>query len=782
VSFARSGVSVASGATHVWLSLRAIGYGASLTPLGEVPPHLEASRVVYGRARVREWYVNGPLGLEQGFTIPMPPGPAAGALTLSIALSGNVHASVAADGQSVTLSRAGQSVLSYSGLSATDARGRALHSWLQLHAGRLLLRVDARDARYPLRLDPLLQQGEKLTAAGATGNSEFGTSVALSADGDTALIGAPADGGVGAAWVFTRSGTTWTQQGEKLTGSGEIGHGEFGKSVALSADGDTALIGGRGDGGDVGAAWIFTRVGETWSQQGGKLTGGGEVGDGDFGASVALSADGNTALIGGFDDDKEIGAAWVFTRAGETWSQQGEKLTGGGGCGTPFFGTSVALSADGDTALIGGPVDCDTGAAWVFTRSGSTWTQQGEKLSGGQVFGAWREFGERVALSAEGETALIGGSGDDHDRGGAWVFTRSGASWTQQGPMLTASGAIGTRFFGHSVALSSDGETALIGGTYGDTGFPGAAWTFTHTQSGWTQQGERLAGSGENVEGFFGIDGADFGASVALSSDASTALIGGGANNRLLGGAWVFVNQPANPPRTAQYGRCLLVPSAAGERLRGEYANAACTKVGRRRTYEWYPGGASTGFTSKLTRGRATLETVRGSKVTCKTETGAGEYTATGLTTVGGVVLTFTGCERLGEKCATAEAAEGTITTTPLEGELGITRLGKTRAKDNIGLDLFPVGRTGSVMEFDCGAVPVSVRGSMIVPLHANRMALRTKLNFSAAKGKQKPESFVGGPHDVLEVSFNKGPFEQAGLSAKTTQANREALEVNSVL
>ena len=134
----------------------------------------------------------------------------------------------------------------------------------------------------------------------------------------------------GAAWVFTRSGSTWTQQGEKLTGSGESGNGEFGDSVALSSEGNTALIGGRGDNGDLGAAWVFTRSGSSWTQQGEKLTGGGESGKGEFGVSVALSSDGNTALIGGSGDNSDHGAAWVFTRSGSTWTQQGEKLTGGG--------------------------------------------------------------------------------------------------------------------------------------------------------------------------------------------------------------------------------------------------------------------------------------------------------------------------------------------------------------------------------------------------------------------------------------------------------------------
>src|SRR4029077_12561747 len=122
-------------------------------------------------------------------------------------------------------------------------------------------------------------------------------------------------------WVFARSGSTWTQQGSKLTANGENGRARLGRSAAVSSDGSTALIGGPGDNSYLGAAWVFTRSGSTWVQQGSKLTGGGEVGQGEFGSAVALSADGNTALIGA-PHDNGVGAAWVFTRSGAIWTQQ----------------------------------------------------------------------------------------------------------------------------------------------------------------------------------------------------------------------------------------------------------------------------------------------------------------------------------------------------------------------------------------------------------------------------------------------------------------------------
>ena len=204
------------------------------------------------------------------------------------------------------------------------------------------------------------QQGGEITGGGQ--GKDFGAEVALSGDGNTALVGEPYGGGGGAAWVFARSGVTWTQQGGALAdGGAEL----FGRQVALSADGNTALVGGQRSEGKVGTALIFTRAGSAWIQQGGALTGTGEVGGGEFGSGVALSGDGNTALVGGRGDDGEVGAAWVFRRSGATWTQDGEKLTGTGEV-VNGFGAEVALSQDGSTALVGGEL---TQAVWVFVSS-----------------------------------------------------------------------------------------------------------------------------------------------------------------------------------------------------------------------------------------------------------------------------------------------------------------------------------------------------------------------------------------------------------------------------
>ena len=122
----------------------------------------------------------------------------------------------------------------------------------------------------------------------------------------------------GAAWVFTRTGDVWSQQGGKLVGTDAV-NGTLGAyqgySVSLSGDGNTAIVGGYPDNNFTGAAWVYTRTAGVWKQLGSKLVGTGAAGDAEQGISVSLSSDGNTAIVGGFADDIFKGAAWVFTRA-----------------------------------------------------------------------------------------------------------------------------------------------------------------------------------------------------------------------------------------------------------------------------------------------------------------------------------------------------------------------------------------------------------------------------------------------------------------------------------
>ncbi|TML00240.1 MAG: hypothetical protein E6G34_01755 [Actinobacteria bacterium] len=523
------------------LSLGAPAFGriGHLRPAAAVAPRSAGSRLIYAHATVTALYGNGPYGLEQGFILHRRPRAGAGAAVLAMRLSGSLRAEQAGS-QIVFRTRAGAVALRYGELSVIDDRGRSLPAAMRRAGGDLQLLIDDRGARYPLRVDPFFQQGSKLTGGEESGGGELGEGVALSADGNTAVVGGPGDnGGVGAAWVFVRSEGSWSQQGPKLTGAEEVGKARFGFRVSVSSDGNTALIGGPVDNSSVGGAWVFVRSEGSWSQQGPKLTGAEEVGSAEFGIGTALSADGNTAMVGALNDNGGVGAAWVFVRSEGSWSQQGAKLTGSGETGKGHFGLRVALSESGDTALIGAGTDnSSAGAAWVFVRSEGSWSQQGAKLTGSGEVGE-AHVGYSVALSADGNTALVGGLADSSEAGATWVFVRSGGSWSQQGSKLTGGGEVGRGLFGYSVALSADGNTALIGGRGDNTGV-GAAWVFTRSGSTWEQAGTKLTAADASGAGLFG-------AGVALSSDGTTALVGGPGDNTNAGAAWAFVNIPQPP-------------------------------------------------------------------------------------------------------------------------------------------------------------------------------------------------------------------------------------------
>ena len=302
----------------------------------------------------------------------------------------------------------------------------------------------------------------KLMAEDGARNDFFGFSIALS--DDTALIGAlrDDDNGVdaGSAHVLTRIGNSWSQQAKLTAADGAAGD-EFGGNVALN--GDVTVIGARHEddkGASSGSTYVFTRSGTDWNQQAKLTATDGAEGD-VFGISVAISGD--TVVIGAdLADEKgrNSGAAYVFTRSGNTWSQQ-VKLTANDGAEGDLFGIRVTLS--GDTAVIGAAREDgkgeDSGAAYVFVRSGSTWGQQA-KLSAADG-AAHDRFGTRVAL--HGNSAVIGSILDDamsENSGSAYLFTRSGSRWSQQAK-LTASDGAADDVFGWSVSLY--GDTVFIG-------------------------------------------------------------------------------------------------------------------------------------------------------------------------------------------------------------------------------------------------------------------------------------------------------------------------------
>jgi hypothetical protein len=366
-------------------------------------------------------------------------------------------------------------------------------------------------------------QQAKLAPAGAAAGDQVGYTVALSAAGTTALVGAPDHNtAIGAAYVFTLRHGTWSRTAE-LTAADGAQEDTFGTSVALSAAGTAALVGAPGHNKDTGAAYLFTLRHRTWSQTA-ELTATHGAQDDLLGYSVALSATGTTALAGAPEVNQAAGAAYVFTLRHHAWSQRAE-LTASDAVAGDGLGQSVALSAAGTTALTGAPNRNNvSGAAYVFTLRRGAWTQTAE------LAGAARDgFGLSVALSGAGTTALAGAPFHNSNTGAAYLFTLRRRTWSRTAVLAAASSA---HTFGQSVALSARGTTALAGAVQNQP-LIGAAFAYTLRHHAWSQTAELTAADGVAADGF--------GQSVALSAAGTTALAGAPEGNDATGAAYVFV-------------------------------------------------------------------------------------------------------------------------------------------------------------------------------------------------------------------------------------------------
>ena len=326
--------------------------------------------------------------------------------------------------------------------------------------------VDDTQVHSQLMIDPVLSLQQKLLAKNGAAGDQLGTSVAIS--GETVVIGAPGrDIGTaldqGAAFVFVRKGARWEQQ-DVLTPIIGSANEKLGASVAI--DGDTIVVGAPGTVSLPGAAYVFVRSQSVWTQQAKLVADDGRAGD-QFGFSVAVS--GNTAVVGAPDDDTlttviDHGSAYVFVRSGNNWTQQGKLLNVSVEPGNRF-GQSVALN--GNTAVIGSPGDevnanNSQGSATVWVRNGATWTvQQVLTASDGAVPD---QFGFSVAL--QNNAVVIGAPGrrelGNFSQGAAYVFNRSGTTWTQQ-HKLTPSVSEQAAYFLFGASVAPDGASVLIG-------------------------------------------------------------------------------------------------------------------------------------------------------------------------------------------------------------------------------------------------------------------------------------------------------------------------------
>ena len=355
-----------------------------------------------------------------------------------------------------------------------------------------------------LRNPPVFEEA-KLTARDGAAGDQLGVSVAIS--GYTAVVGAwwDSDNGPksGSAYVFVRSGGSWTEQA-KLTASDGAAGDRFGYSVAIS--GDTAVVGAYIDdekGIDSGSAYVFVRSGGIWTEQAKITASDGAAGD-QFGLAVAVSGD--ITIVGALtdgDNGPNSGSAYVFLRSGGSWIEQ-TKITARDGAAGDQLGVSVALS--GDTALVGASHDADNGAdsgsAYVFVRSGGSWTEQAKITARDGAVGD--QFGYSVAVS--GDIAVVGAAHDDDkgaSSGSAYVFVRVGGSWTEQAKLTASDGAAGD-IFGNSVAVS--GDTAVVGACrnadYGPNS--GSAYVFVRSSGSWTEQAKLTASDGAAGD-YFGL-------------------------------------------------------------------------------------------------------------------------------------------------------------------------------------------------------------------------------------------------------------------------------------
>jgi uncharacterized repeat protein (TIGR01451 family) len=507
-------------------------------PITQESPSTKGNRVTLAHGHgFTEWYVNSPLGVEQGFTFDAPSKSTVSghSQALVFSLHGNLKP-VLKNNSLEFKNAAGHGVLRYGDLLAWDARHKALPARMRLVSDRLSISVDTRGASYPVSVDPLFSLTTAFSDPAVTDYDSFGVSVALSANGATALIGA--DGNAGKVYVYTQTGGMWsTTPVATLTDPAGIASDSFGGSVALSADGTRALIGARNTTGFDGAAYMYSQTGGAWSTTPvATFSDPAATPEDFFGGSVALSADGTSVLIGA-GDGTIANKAFAYRQTGGVWSTTPVATFIDPASNTnDNFGISVALSADGSSALIGayGTVNA-AGVAYAYSQTGGVWSTTPIATFTDPLATVNDAFGISVALSADGNSALIGSYGAVSTAGTAYAYSKTGGAWsTTPIAMFTDPLATANDAFGVSVALSADGNSALIG-SYGAVSTAGAAYAYSKTGGAWsTTPGATFSDPAATPSDLFG-------SSVALSANGAIALVGAPwTNNNEMGKAYVF--------------------------------------------------------------------------------------------------------------------------------------------------------------------------------------------------------------------------------------------------
>jgi hypothetical protein len=558
--FTSEGVEVRHGNARWGLALRGYGYGDALTTVKAVMPQSHKNRVEYRHDTLTEWYVNGPVGLEQGFTLSQPPDKADGQpLTIALAVSGNLTMQVEESGTSVSLrEREGKAALRYTGLTATDAEGTELKAWLQVQSERLLLRVKDVGARYPILIDPWVQLA-KLTASDGIAIDTFGYAVAIS--GNTVVVGAPKIYHQGyqctfdrmaPAYVFVKQEGGWgtiTETAQLAISDPDGFYSCLGTSVAINAN--TIVVGMyNGNGFSTWGAYVFVEPKGGWKNmtETAKLTATDAAGG--FGLSVAISRDtvvAGSPLTGG--QHYGAGAAYVFVKPASGWVTMTEtaKLTPSDPQSWAYFGSCVSVNNGTVVVTKHGDWNCTLsvagGAAYVFVKPPTGWRNMTEiaKLttSNGDGFGAVSVRADTVVAGAPSATV-----GSNAAQGAVYVFVKPTTGWASmtETAKLTSRDGAANHYFGASVFFG--GYRIVVGAPGADIGpnvDQGAVYVFAKPATGWKTTNKFNA----KLTAADGAAGDGFGSAVSISNGvvvagAPNATIGSNAQQ---GAAYVFGRQ-----------------------------------------------------------------------------------------------------------------------------------------------------------------------------------------------------------------------------------------------
>jgi len=506
--YTRDGTAEFSGGENAFgLTLLGIGREGEISPAGKAAVRADGRQLNITRQEYTEWYRNDNTGVEQGLTITSRPA-GNGPLQVRFRLNGDKLFSLR-DNRTLTLTTAsGAPLLDYTGLHAYSSDGRELPALLATDGTTLTWEVDDTGAAYPVTIDPVITSASSATAkfTGGKDSDSFGWSVSLSPDGSRALVGAYNNNTAGAAYIFDKPAGGW--------------------SGTTSASAATARFTGGNDGDQ-------------------------------FGFSTSLSSDGSRALVGAIYNDTagtDAGAAYIFDKPGGGWggttsaSAATARFTGGNA--SDRFGTSLFLSSDGSTALVGAynnnTAGTNAGAVYIFDKPGGGWSGTTPASSATARFTGGNDgdqFGFSTSLSSDGSRALVGAQYNDTagpDAGAAYIFDKPGGwSGTTSASSATArfTGGNDSDHFGISASLSSDGSRALVGANNNQTPEKdaGAAYIFDKPAGGWS--GTTSASSA--TARFTGAAGEFFGRSVSLSQDGLRALVGVSAGNHA-GAAYLF--------------------------------------------------------------------------------------------------------------------------------------------------------------------------------------------------------------------------------------------------